>query len=855
MTKHVACAGLLLAVVSGAAGAQEWAGIEEVVVTSRRVEERLQDVPVAITAFTAEDLQRKAIRNVRDVANFTPNMTFTAGETGRAAVPVIRGIGLIDGRGFDNAVGVFIDGIFVSGRAAQNVGMLDLERVEVIKGPQSALYGRNTFSGAINYVTKPTPTEATARIEATLGTDGLTRVNAAIGGGLTERLSGRLAVAYENDDGTYSNAGPLAAGAGIGGGESQSALLSLRFKATDDFTIDVGGLWSDDFGDMRALNVLPNNCGQYNPAQNPSATTSDLRNALYFCGEGKPLGTDSVSVSPGAYGFDSETKRGTLALTWDVGGIQVQSLSAYTTVKSVAQVDLDRTQIGDSGYGFMPLAAYRAAGSPSFVCSGFAPVGPCRGTAPTFNQIRPGTFNTYFGTNTLDANYWSTELRLTGPREERLRWLAGAFYFRSKNDDTTLTGIDASAATAALGLPTNQIQFFILDSAAVIPGLAPMGIAVPSAIPNQAYLNGVGQAVLTYSPLIDEQTSAFGSLEFDFTDKLTGTAELRYTTEKQDLNNAYDIFFGSSGRYSTESTFTDPRFTLRYKPNEDLMIYGSAARGTRSGGLNAAVSDPKLVAFNEETNNTYELGLKSTLFDGRAQLNLSVFYIDWTDAQFRQSFPTPMAGTTLTATTNAGDIESQGAEVAFAARLSERWSLNAAVGYSDPKFADGTLAPSLINLCKTLPASGSAFPQIPVNCVWKDIDGNGIRADSEVQPDIGGKQLPRTSKVTGSFGVEYAQPVFGDSRLVARLDATYRSKQYGDFINSQWAPDKTLANFRIGLERENYDVVLWVENLTDEDAVDQVLTVFSQNFNSLSSGTTGVNPTLRRFGITARYRF
>ena len=855
MNKRVACAGALLAVASGAAGAQEWAGIEEVVVTSRRVEERLQDVPVAITAFTARDLEKQAIRNVRDVANFTPNMTFTAGETGRAAVPVIRGIGLIDGRGFDNAVGVFIDGIFVSGRAAQNVAMLDLERVEVIKGPQSALYGRNTFSGAINYVTKTISDEVTANAEATLGTDGLARVNAAIGGALTERLSARIAAAYEDDDGTYENAGPLAAGDGIGGGDSKSALLSLRFKATDDLTINVSGLWSDDFGAMRALNVLPNNCGQYNPAQNPSATTSDLRNALYFCGEGRPLGSDKVSHSPGAFGFESETKRGTLALSWDLGNVQIESASAYTTVKSIAQVDLDRGQTGDSGYGFMPLAAYRAAGSPTFVCSGFAPVGPCRGTAPTFNQIRAGTFNTFFGTNTLDADYWSTELRFSGPREDRLRWLAGAFYFRSKNDDTTLTGIDASAASAALGLPTNQIQFFILDSAAVIPGLAPMGIAVPSAVPNQAYLNGVGTAVLTYTPLIDEQTSVFGSLEYDFTDKLTGTAELRYTSEDQDLNNAYDIFFGSSGRFTASSSFTDPRFTLRYRPNEDLTIYGSVARGTRSGGLNAAVSNPALVAFDEETNDTYELGVKTTFFDGRAQLNASVFYIDWTDAQFRQSFPTPMAGTTLTATTNAGDIESQGAELAFAARLSERWSLNASVGYSDPKFADGTLAPSLIQLCKTLPPSASTIPQIPVNCVWKDLDGNGVRADSEVQPDIGGKQLPRTSQVTSSFGVEYSQPVLGDSQLVARLDASYRSKQYGDFINSQWAPGKTLTNFRIGLERENYDVVLWVENLTDEDDVDQVLTVFSQNFNSLSSGTSGVNPTLRRFGITGRYRF
>ncbi len=854
MSKRIVFAGIAMAGISGAVGAQQSVlALDEVVVTSRRVEENLRDVPVSITAFTSADLEKQNIRNVRDLASFTPNMTFTSGETGRAAVPVIRGIGQIDGRGFDNAVGVFIDGIFVSGRAAQNVGMLDLERVEVIKGPQSALYGRNTFSGAINYVTRPTPDALTAKAEASLGTGDLRRLSGSLSGPVTERLSARLAVAYEDDDGTYENGGPLAAGNGISGGESKSALLSLRFRPTDNFTIDLSGLYADEFAAMRALNILPNNCGQYDRLQNPSATSTDLSGALYFCGEGQPLGSDKVSHSPDAYGFDSETKRASLALSWDLNAVTIQSLSSYTTVKSLSQVDLDRTQAGDPGYGYAPLAAYRAAGSPSFVCSGFAPVGPCRGIAPLFNQIRAGTFNTYFGANGLDADYWSTELRFTGPRDQRLRWLGGAFYFRSKNDDTTLTGIDASAASAALGLPTDQIQFFILDPGSIIPGLAPRGIAVPSFIPNQAYLNGPGTAVLTYTPLIDEQVSVFGSLEFDFNDQLTGTVEVRYTDENQTLDNAYDIFFGSSGTFKTSSNFVDPRFTLRYKPNEDVTIYGSAARGTRSGGLNAAVTDPTLVAFDEEINNTYELGIKSTFADGRAQVNASVFYIDWTDAQFRQSFPNPMGGTTLTATTNAGDIESAGVEVSLAARLTDRWSFDIATGYSDPKFANGTVSPSLISLCRTLTSPPSTIPTIPVSCVGVDLDGNGS-VDS-VQPDIGGKQLPRTSKLTASAGVEYAQPVLGDSRFVARLDAAYRSKQYGDFTNTNWAPGRTVANLRLGLERDNYDVVVWVENLTDEDALEQVLTVFSQNFTSLASGTSGVNPSLRRYGITGRYRF
>ena len=463
MDNRFACLGLVLGGISGTVYAQQNVALDEIVVTARRVEEKLQDVPVAITAFTSADLEKQNIRNVGDIANFTPNLTFTTDNSGRSAVPTIRGIGLVDARGFDNPVGVFIDGIFVSGRATQNVGMLDLERVEVVKGPQSALYGRNTFSGAINYVTRPTPTEFAAKAEATLGSDELQRVSGSIGGPLTDWMAARLAVSYDEDKGTYRNSGPLGLDDGIGGSEKKSALLSLRFTPNDDLTIDAGVLWSDERVDNLPNTRLVNNCGRLDPMNpaNASLISSDLNNPVYYCGEAPSNGSGFLSMSPAAFSYDGETKRGTVSIEWALPGVTIQSLSAYTTVKNYAQNDLDRTQAGDSGYGYMPLTAYRAAGSPSFICSGFVPAGPCaaaaRGaTAPVFNQVRAGSFNTYFGASALDTDYWSTELRFTSPREERLRWLGGLFYFRSKNDDQTLVGIDASEAVRTLGLPVRR---------------------------------------------------------------------------------------------------------------------------------------------------------------------------------------------------------------------------------------------------------------------------------------------------------------------------------------------------------------------------------------------------------------
>ncbi len=854
-------AGLLVFVAGAWASAQEAAVLDEIQVTARRVTENLQVVPVAITAFTTADLEKQGIKDIRDIANFTPNLTFTTENSGRSNVPTIRGIGLVDGRGFDNPVGVFIDGIFVSGRASNNVSMLDLERVEVIKGPQSALYGRNTFSGAINYVTRATPTEFAAKAEATIGTDRLWRFSSNFGGPITDTVAARLALSYENDDGTYRNSGPLGLGNGIGGGQKKAALLSLRFKPRDDLTIDASGYWSKERVDNLPNTRLANNCGRLDPMNpaNTQAISSDLNNFIYYCGEAPPNGSGFLSMSPQAFSYDGESKRGTVAVNWELPGVTIQSLTAYTTINNYGQNDLDRTQTGDGGYGYMSRAAYVAAGSPRFICSGFVPAGPCSAvaggaTAPVFNQIRAASFNTYFGASVLDSDYWSSELRFTTSREKRLRWLGGLFYFRSKNDDQTLVGIDASEAVRTLGLQPSQIQFLLLDPGAIIPGLAPRGVALnlppPAFPPNAIFLNGAGVMSATYTPLVDVQKSIFGSVEFDFTDRFTGTLELRHTSEKQQLKNLVDIYFGGRGTFDSSSSFNDPRVTLRFKQSETLMLYASAARGTRSGGINALITDPAYITYDPETNNTYELGVKSTLAGGRVRLNASVFQIDWSNAQFRQAAPgSQTTGTLVNATLNVGSITSKGLEVSLAANLTENWSVDANVGYADPKFDSQTYAQSLERLC-----TQTTNTPVPITCVGRDIDGNG--SIDRFQPDISGKQLTRTSKLTASLGLEYSRPILSDAKLVARLDAAHRGKQFGDFINSTWVPGRTRANLRVGLEREHYDLVLWVENLTDDDTPDQVSENASNNLAaSFAWQSTSINLPQRRYGVTARYRF
>ncbi|NJN36846.1 MAG: TonB-dependent receptor [Nitrospiraceae bacterium] len=134
----------------------------------------------------------------------------------------------------------------------------------------------------------------------------------------------------------------------------------------------------------------------------------------------------------------------------------------------------------------------------------------------------------------------------------------------------------------------------------------------------------------------------------------------------------------------------------------------------------------------------------------------------------------------------------------------------------------------------------------PISC----ITGPG----NILAPDIGGLQLRRTSKSTATLGIQYERPAFGDWNFVGRVDASYRSKQYHDFLNVQYSPARTLANLRFGLESDDYDVVFWMENATNEDSIESTQT-FASDLNSRNLVTTAVNIPQRRYGLTARYRF
>ena len=231
--------------------------IQEIVVTSRKVEENLKEVPLAITAFDEASIAATGINNLTDLAEQTPGLSFfnAFGET--LPTPVIRGVVPTDIFGENNAA-IFVDGVYVSGREGLNFSQIDLERIEVVKGPQSALYGRNAFSGAINYVTKrPSDVfEGKASIEA--GNDGKMKGLLSMSGPLLgQSLLGRASVLYDEWDGSYDNS---LSDIDIGGYRYRSLQSSLLWLPSDDLEVALSYYKSNDDLDGSPTVSLPANC-------------------------------------------------------------------------------------------------------------------------------------------------------------------------------------------------------------------------------------------------------------------------------------------------------------------------------------------------------------------------------------------------------------------------------------------------------------------------------------------------------------------------------------------------------------------------------------------------------------------
>lgn len=377
-----------------------WSQLEEIVVTARKQEERLQDVPISVSAFTSEQLTERGTRDLYDVTRFTPGFSFEKvnryGVQGGVSRPVIRGMSNILGEG--NAQ-VFVDGIPYSD-SILSFPFDVVERVEVIKGPQAALFGRSTFSGAINLITKKGGNEPEHSVGVRLAEYGDTEVNLLSRGSIVDdKLFYMVHGRYYTFDGMYRNS---LDDDRIGGEESTNFNGSIEWRPVEGFSAILSGGFTRDRDDLAAITLqerFANNC-YLNVARQ------------YYCGE--VLEADGATLDRaglgGTEGLHRDSTRLSLQLTFDLP-------AGFTLVSNSGLFSTEMEYGYDSTYqGAAALGATTVPGAPGYVRTATDPV-------------RTGGVNR---NEVTDRDEWSTELRLESDRDARFRYMIGGYFYQSR---------------------------------------------------------------------------------------------------------------------------------------------------------------------------------------------------------------------------------------------------------------------------------------------------------------------------------------------------------------------------------------------------------------------------------------
>lgn len=691
-----------------------------VIVTARKREENLQDVPISITAISQDALRDANAFGLEDIAELTPGLTFR--NVNGFSEPTIRGLALQDQLGLQGNVGVFIDGVFLNNRSSIEFNNLDIAQLEVLKGPQSALFGRNTFAGAINYTTRgPSIGEFDATLQGEVGSHGRLGGRGSVNIPLGDFAAIRVFGGSSKFEGTITNE---RGGEDLGGwderttygasGLIEAGRFRLRgFYARNEINEDQPG--------FRRISFRENNAG----SEYVSSIPGEPNIFTFFSGRAPRF--DSVDVAPEGQGNIGHywLAYGNLDVDVDVATITLN----YSRSESSYRTSFDNT--GD------PDAVNR----------------------PFFGTYTAQFFTNYTGDLAEQDSY---EVRIASKEDAPFDWLVGYSHFDS------VTG-------SAVGTITPLF-------------------ADPSTL----------EAITNVTERLNANIDAiYASFSVPVSDRLNVSGEVRYTDEDQVVvDQAQIFFFPAASRPATSMSagfeFWSGRASLDYQIADNVMVYGYAARGVKSGGINFS-GGVGFETFDPETNWTYEAGVKASLWDGRAIVNAAVYYIDWTDLQ-----------SNAPATLDAGDVvvngigaTSKGIEIDASIDVTEKFNLRFATAINDPKYSDGFIDASIEGSCGVNTATNTVV--------------------SLCSADVSGNQIARTSDFQLFVGSTYTEP-----DLVFGLDGYVGA----NFSHKASAPDLSLNlleqgasnvfNLRIGLRKDDLDIALWADNVLDAEYTERL---------------------------------
>lgn len=765
--------------------------LEEVIVTAQKRSESLQDVPISIATMSGEKIDDTGITSLQELTQYIPNVTVNAG----AGTPnlFIRGVGSGTNQGFEQSVGMYIDGVYAGrGPLAAVPTTMDLERVEILKGPQGILFGKNTIAGAINITTAKPGDEFEGLVEALYSPDhGEQQYNLVLSGPLTDDLSGRLAVRHDAFDGWWDN---VTSGNEGPNRDNWYARGSLRWVASDNLEINAKYEYGDFQGEDPATVVYQSDfAGQENFAGTvpfPVISDSDLG-----AGDADNRGSTETDVFA-------------LTVDWLLDFATFTSISAYSAYDQMSSGDTD-------------IAA-----------------------VPSLHRLRWEDYEQY-----------SQELRLVSPGGETIDWIAGAYYQRNELDisrridalDFLLAGPLSVAAlySEEPGVPS----IFDQDG----ESWAVFGQGTWNATDTLRFTLGLRYNEETKD--LDKVTFSDG-LQFRlggntfFANPLNGelTADVRQHSFT-DLSRDEDkwTFSGNIQWDVGEDTMLYASVSTGFKGGGYDEAYSCAGYEIRLAdpstgeltGESVPGAEPSILEYEPEEVLSYEVGAKMRLLDGAAELNLAVFRMEYEDLQ-----TSSLVGDVFRVG-NAGEAISQGVELDGRLLLSERLSVGGALAYLDAYYDDFTGA-----TC-TVPQATD-----PVNnpgCLRED--GSNIAPGETGGQDLQDETLLFAPDWSANLYAQYVIPLGNTMELVSGVDINYTDEFYSalDLDPNTKHDAATRINARIALASndDTWVVALVGKNLTDET------TYFWNNDVPVTNSNSyfGLPERPRSIALQARYRF
>ncbi|MCZ0944013.1 MAG: TonB-dependent receptor [Gammaproteobacteria bacterium] len=747
--------------------------IVEILVTARKRTEILQDTPVAITAVTADQIEDFGAQSLADLSKMTAGLLFDSEFTRGANRPVIRGQANILGA---SGVSYFIDGVYVSG-SIDDYDLGDVERIEIVKGPQSALYGRNSYSGAINIVTRSPGEKLRARVKAEAAGDEEYSVHASISGPISENLAGGLTLRHYEMGGHVKNQFD---GKDIGKQESRSISGVLRFTPNERLSIRARGYYAkrdDGQPGIFARRYFDNNCY-------PDDGTLYGGAGRYFCGVVKP---GNVNIDWPVQAPDARLTDDNLQLSfradYDLSGEWL-----LTYIAGYGERDQENVYDGD----YLPT---------SFQVSNFTPNGfPFAGfPVPPFQYAYVGSMTDFTFASATETDDWSQEIQLAF-ETDRVRGLVGAYYY--KQDSTTRDIREVSDEQQGLAQANWFAEFLRMQ------GVCAANFLCESMAP---FFGSTIMVPRDVNKIEIENAAVFGLVSFDLAEDLRVTLEARYQDENIDQSAVVQDFGGPADPPVDSSASFDgflPRATLDWQPTNNHLLYVTYAEGTKPGGFNSTVAiEAGVPTYDEEEVKSIEVGAKSILADGQVRANVALYFNELTGYQLTQNV---QAGQNAqSATVNAGDADINGLEAELLLTPSELQGLMLRLNYAwtDTEYTEGFDQNQGVLL--------DVLDDRSINCSTGD-QFPGVDGCQSIFGSIDGKQVPRTAEHQAFADIEYRRPLAGGWEWYGGVSYLFESSKYAQVHNLAETGDTGVLNARIGLVSDRYSIRLFGRNLNGE---------------------------------------